>query len=937
MSNQLTIPFKSSHPANISEAARQYIQDHHPETHPDAFRFDIAEWEKLRKAATTLSVHVSKIEILLKYHAQLAFILTKLPPDIGLGFTYDPTFKSPGAGPLTLSNICYERVNILYNLASLYCQLARSQDKENGEGVKVATNHFANAAGTLMYLLDSALPALEASLGRSLPMDLSRSFFLSLQWLMLAQAQECAWNKARIDNMKSGIMARIAVKVAAFYQSAIEAIERSSPPVLNAFPADWKAHLEIKRLHFEAVAQYRKSMDENAAGKYGEEVARLQLARDNAKTGYDLARKSRGVAKQVKDNVEVLLDNMEKELARATRDNDLIYLKDVPSSSELPAIQGVDVAKVIVPSGLNEPRSVLDQSDSVPLFGDLVAHGARAAIELYKDRRTNWIKEEILDFQRQLDAQASRLLQELHLPAALEAVDKNVGLPPSLLTKAEEVQNEGGGKRISQMMADLETLRAPLEAIIEEAFDILDAEAEEDTEMREVYSQYDVWQRTPSHEANSELTERATRYQDALRKAAQSDQEVRDKWSQWEQIVAILCKPEAEIEKMVPSTTLKDQVRHTSTGSHTQKAAQILRRHLEDLKEIRTARADLMGRVNRVALADDIQARVVREAISMERWVEVKPAMFEDTIASELQKYERYRELLGKSKEEQEQLLPKIERANAEFIQSRKESPLVKEREQAIHTLAQAYDQYRDTITNLSDGIQFYNQMTSAANQLREDCKNWVDTRRAEVKWLTDSLMAIPQVTTTPVSVPESPPYSSPQTAVAQPSSSPLSSSAQIPSGLGQTQNPVPDAMPSRGTNTSAPTSGWRPRSKLVQQALAAVPEPSSGDTQPQATSDEAWSTLAAAVPTPWRQPVVARELNEAEWEDTPSRPARVAIPELSNADIWEDTVLPPASPMAKGKTPAKGKTLKKQSTSTNPESPAPQRTSRSRASRLPA
>lgn len=66
MSNQLTIPFKTARPVDIPTAVRSYIQYHRPDTHPDAFRWDIGEWENLRKAAVAGGVHVSKIQALLK-------------------------------------------------------------------------------------------------------------------------------------------------------------------------------------------------------------------------------------------------------------------------------------------------------------------------------------------------------------------------------------------------------------------------------------------------------------------------------------------------------------------------------------------------------------------------------------------------------------------------------------------------------------------------------------------------------------------------------------------------------------------------------------------------------------------------------------------------------------------------------------------------------
>ena len=145
---------------------------------------------------------------------------------------YSRVFQ-PNSHPLALSNLAYERANVLYNLAALYCQLASSEDRSNGDGIKRAVAHFQvrvsflhlpdplksptdteiivvgcsyqNAAGVLSHLISSALPPLETSLppNTTLPADLSEPFLKALQWLMLAQAQECFWQRAVIGTCNS--------------------------------------------------------------------------------------------------------------------------------------------------------------------------------------------------------------------------------------------------------------------------------------------------------------------------------------------------------------------------------------------------------------------------------------------------------------------------------------------------------------------------------------------------------------------------------------------------------------------------------------------------------------------------------------------------------------------------------------------------------------
>jgi hypothetical protein len=55
-----------------------------------------------------------------------------------------------------------------------------------------------------------------------------------------------------------------------------------------------------------------------------------------------------------------------------------------------------------------------------------------------------------------------------NLPAALDALDKPIGLPPSLLKKAEEIRLENGPERVEQSLEDVQMLASRAMAILTE-------------------------------------------------------------------------------------------------------------------------------------------------------------------------------------------------------------------------------------------------------------------------------------------------------------------------------------------------------------------------------------------------------------------------------------------------------------------------------------
>ncbi|KAI0833513.1 BRO1-domain-containing protein [Trametes gibbosa] len=736
MPNQLSIPFKKTYIVPIRQAVRDYILAHHSGTHPDAYRWDISQWEKLRADATSGTVHVDRVGAFLSYHAQLVFILTKFPPDIGLEIPYAPAFNS-SALPQSLNNLVYERASVLYNLAALYSQLASAEDRSTPQGLKQAIKFYQNAAGALNFLHDSALPQLRASSSpEDASIEIGESFAKCLEFIMLAQAQECVWQRAVMDNYKNGLIAKLAAKVASFYGSAVKYVKDSSPSIKHIFPSNWASHLETKEFHFLAAAQFRKSLEDLEAHRYGHEVARLSEAQVLARKGYDIGRRG-AVAQPVQQDIKSLLDIVQKNVARAERDNDLIYHQDVPPASALPPVPEVSMAQPLIDPGLQDPKTIVGK-DGV-IFGELLGWGARLAIEIYNDRRRNWIADEVQDRARHLDDALSSARDSLNLPAALDALDRPVGLPPSLVRKAEEVRLESGPERVDTYIRDVQALAQHVSSLLDEAMDILDQEADEDEALRE--RRRLVPERLPSLEANKDLVVKEQQYRNVLEKARESDALVRKKWEEWEDSIMQLTWPEDELELSIPSSTVELARRGGSIASDpTRVHARALRGLLEQLEDLSKARAELAARVDRFASSDDITQRVAKAASAMEQWVNVQPAMLEDILEEELSKYDKYRIQLEDNGQKQGVLLHSLQERHGHFIQSRREDAVVKERELALQSLDLAYHKYREIVRNLEEGQKFYNDFSVLLSEFRTSCREYATSRRYEVSALAHAL-----------------------------------------------------------------------------------------------------------------------------------------------------------------------------------------------------
>jgi len=167
-----------------------------------------------------------------------------------------------------------------------------------------------------------------------------------------------------------------------------------------------------------------------------------------------------------------------------------------------------------------------------------------------------------------------------------------------------------------------------------------------------------------------------------------------------------------------------------------------LRRLLDQLDDLRRARAKIVERARRAAEMDDIQPRILQHAADAvkEQWADADPASFAQVIDAELAKYDAYQDDLKQNREKQEALLARIEEQNGKFLESRKADPSIKDREATLRDLDLAYQEYQDITRHLEEGLKFYNDFAEQGARLKAETQAWVNERRDSVKWLMDSL-----------------------------------------------------------------------------------------------------------------------------------------------------------------------------------------------------
>ncbi|KAI8365157.1 BRO1-like domain-containing protein [Blakeslea trispora] len=353
--------------------------------------------------------------------------------------------------------------------------LGCSQGQVSTEDMRKSCQFFQSAAGCLKYLSEEIVPELRENPAPDF------TIVTTIEALVMAQAHECVWIKAVMEHMKHGTIARLSLKVSDLYHSFLK----------NALdlPKEWVLYAEIKFNYFKAEAQYHKANEAISSGKYGEEIARLRIAQSANNLASQLIRDNPSLVHQTLiDRVVSLEHSIKRDIARAERDNDFVYMELVPEPNQLAPILRSDMVKPIVPVFLSDPQYwlTLDErpNDKIfikrPLFEKLLPFAVHQAIQTCNQRTESLIRMDICGKLQILNKDRQLLLQKLNLPYAIDVIDT---IPLTLKDYSEEVQHEGGIQSLQDMLQLIQSLSQKTSRLVDEGFNVLEEENEQDVEM----------------------------------------------------------------------------------------------------------------------------------------------------------------------------------------------------------------------------------------------------------------------------------------------------------------------------------------------------------------------------------------------------------------------------------------------------------------------
>ncbi|KAG8442688.1 hypothetical protein GDO86_011469 [Hymenochirus boettgeri] len=526
--------------------------------------------------------------------------------------------------------------------------------------------------------------------------------------------------------------------------------------------------LAAKHCIMQAHAEYHQAVLAKQQKKFGEEIGRLQHASDLVKT----------VSSRYDEyiNVKDLADKINRALTAAKKDNDFIYHDRVPDLKDL---ESIGKASLVKPTPINIP---LSQKFS-DLFEKMVPLAVQQCLNVYNQRKAELINTTIAQM-RDATTFVNGVLASLNLPAAIEDVSGD-SIPQSILQKSKAIIQQGGIQTIDQLIRDLPELLQRNKEILEESLKFLDEEEATDNDLKSKFK--DRWQRTPSIELYKPLRTEGDSFRGVLDRAIGADAVVKERYQTHREAIAILCKPETELNAAIPSANPAKTLQGSEVVS-------TLKSLLNMLDEVKKGREQLENDIKSVnfdmttkfltALAQD--GAVNEEAISV----------------TELDRiYGSYTHKVQENLKKQEDIINNIQSSHQEFSKMKQTNSEANLREEVLKNLAVGHDNYIELVANLREGTKFYNDLTEILLKFQGKCSDIVFARKTERdELLKDLQQSIAREPSAP-SIPQVPSYqNAPSTVTTNATSSiPTPAPRTVFSGKQPPPRPPPPTVPAGG------------------------------------------------------------------------------------------------------------------------------------------
>ncbi|BGP18073.1 hypothetical protein JCM10213_008390 [Rhodosporidiobolus nylandii] len=745
----LFVPKKVTQDVDFAPQLRSVIAKSYSES-PDAYNDELAALNRARQDALRGSAgsDVTARDLLYKYFGQLELLELRFP-DLRVPFPWSDAFTHV---KISQQSLAYEKASVIFNIGATLSSLAASSPRSAPEGLKRAFHSFRCAAGMFVYINENFLHAPST--------DLSKDVVKLIVGLMGAQAVEVFIETMGSATAKgANLRSKMCMQASAAYASIVEEVKEWQTK--GVFLREWSLLVQTKAKYFASLANYHRSVADTAAGKYGEALARLNLAESLAKEANRFAQSfsasfsTTSTATSLAADAPVALAEMAKmhlslvseTRAKAQKDNDIVYNEVVPSEASLALIEkGKNVAE---PIPIHDVYATPDVQKIVgpDLFAKLVPLSVHESASLYSEEKAKLVRAEVERVEL-ADEELASALEYMGLPASLARFQSGAAAQASLADPgpqvrgwADEVRAGETDGRVEDLFRRLVQLKDRAATTLEQIGGDLDTESRECEAMRAKYGH--LWEQPPAAGATRSFRQDLKSHRESLEQAASSDAQAQGLWEGVKRDVQLLADPSgAALEQVFVEAIAQAQrgneasLLDTDDGEdeeqETKRKVEVVSDALARLSKIKKERGEVMRDLKEKVQADDISHILI---LNRKGAANVEPALF----ATELEKFRPHQQRLTQTLQAQQSCLADInsgfkalnEGSKAREVQNRFAAAERKKRE-LVARLGQAAQAYGDVRAALSKGVQFYQDLGDLVDGLRDQVSAYLGQRNAE-------------------------------------------------------------------------------------------------------------------------------------------------------------------------------------------------------------
>ncbi|XP_050427049.1 rhophilin-2 [Adelges cooleyi] len=247
----IPLGLKETKDIDFKDAFQDFISEHYSE---DCRLYEeaISDFTKLRQDIQFPRRDSSGISLLIHYFNQLYYVERRFfPPDRSMGIYFE-WYDSLTGVPSCQKTVAFEKACVLFNVAAIHTQIGAKQNRLSEKGLDQAIGCFLRAAGTYTYIQETFVNAPS--------MDLSSNMMTLLAKIMMAQAQECLFEKLELqvhnktDYDLSMDLGQEAAQVSEIYANIYSLT--SLEGIAGYIPDTWVSLIQVKKEHYAALSYH---------------------------------------------------------------------------------------------------------------------------------------------------------------------------------------------------------------------------------------------------------------------------------------------------------------------------------------------------------------------------------------------------------------------------------------------------------------------------------------------------------------------------------------------------------------------------------------------------------------------------------------------------------------------------------------------------------